>query len=317
MPLPSRVSQPVRDALAVRYAASLGSGTAAKFFSDASADKQQMPRPWMRAILRKVADVGTIAAATVEAALKRDGVAIADGATDTVIETIAATPVVLTYELLSTGTNFLTAGPIVIAAETNCTAELGDLLQIDQPAIAADGTVVTLSQDTQASLSDVPALASAFFDITVTPDAAGAWSFTVSIANSDSNENPYNWTASGTAVTAAPEMAVLVGVDPLADGGTDAVGSIASGAPTARTFTINNTGGAALGITVPVVIGSLVNCAVAATAQPTASVAAFGTTSYAINITPTAPGAFSFTVSMANTDSNENPYNWTTSGTAT
>ena len=37
--------------------------------------------------------------------------------------------------------------------------------------------------------------------VTVTPTAAGAWSFNLSVGNNDSNENPYNWSVSGTAVT--------------------------------------------------------------------------------------------------------------------
>jgi uncharacterized repeat protein (TIGR02543 family) len=34
--------------------------------------------------------------------------------------------------------------------------------------------------------------------VTITPNSAGTWSATISIANNDSDENPYNWTVSGT-----------------------------------------------------------------------------------------------------------------------
>lgn len=83
------------------------------------------------------------------------------------------------------------------------------------------------------------------------------------------------------------------------------------------TYTIANQGNVALTITTPVTIAGLVNCTATVVTQPGTSVAAAGTTTLVISVTPTAVGAFSFTVSFANNDADENPYNWTVSGTGT
>ena len=83
------------------------------------------------------------------------------------------------------------------------------------------------------------------------------------------------------------------------------------------TYTIANTGNVALTITNPVTIAGLVNCTATVATAPAASVAAAGTTTLVITVTPTAAGAFSFTVSVVNNDADENPYNWTVSGTGT
>ena len=66
-----------------------------------------------------------------------------------------------------------------------------------------------------------------------------------------------------------------------------------------------------------IAIAGLVNCTATVTTAPAATVAAAGTTTLVITVTPTAAGAFSFTVSVVNNDADENPYNWTVSGTGT
>ncbi len=174
----------------------------------------------------------------------------------------------------------------------------------------ANVTTVTV---TTAPAATVAAAGSTTFVVTYTVTAAAAFSFTVSFANNDSDENPYNWTADGTG-TSAPEMGVSRGAAVI-DGGTDAVGNANFGAASTLTYTIANTGNVALTITNPVTIAGLVNCTATVATAPAASVAAAGTTTLVITVTPTAAGAFSFTVSVVNNDADENPYNWTVSGT--
>jgi hypothetical protein len=275
-----------------------------------------MPRSFVRSVLRKVTDVGTAAAATIEIAVAQGLNPIADGATDTVANTIAGRAFTRAYSVISGGTTLLTVGQVTFGNQVNCTITLGGSTLVGLPAIAQDGTTTGISETIVPFEPNLPPAATSTLTVTVTPTAAGAWSCSVGFPNNDANENPFNWNIDGVAVADAPEMNVLEGANPLADGGTDAVGNLAIALPTARTYTINNAGGAALGITVPVIRGSLVNCAVAVTTQPTATIAAFGTAPFVIEITPAAAGAFSFTLSMANTDANENPYNWTVSGTA-
>jgi M6 family metalloprotease-like protein/uncharacterized repeat protein (TIGR02543 family) len=114
---------------------------------------------------------------------------------------------------------------------------------------------------------------------------------------------------------ADPEMAVTRG-GVVADGGTDAVSGTEVGAGTQLTYTIANQGGTDLTLTTPVTATPVANCSITVNTQPTSPVASSGSTPLVLTITPTGTGAWSATVSIANNDSDENPYNWTISGTA-
>lgn len=172
---------------------------------------------------------------------------------------------------------------------------------------------------TQPSAS-VAAGSSTAFTITINPSGA-TWGFQLSIANDDSNENPYQFIVSGTGTsTTVPEMDVQnASAAAIADGSTDSVGSHAAGTPFTLTYTILNTGTANLNLTGSplVAIGSQNNCTATVTANPGTPVAAAGQTTFDVEVTPTTAGmAFSFTISIDNNDANENPYNWTVNGTA-
>ena len=85
-----------------------------------------------------------------------------------------------------------------------------------------------------------------------------------------------------------------------------------------HTFTIYNTGYEALNLSgSPIVKISGTNAGdFTVTAQPTTPVSALiGTTTFTINFDPSAGGTRSATVSIANDDSNENPYNFNIQGT--
>lgn len=199
MPLPQRVSQPTRDTLATQFGTNYGSGPAAVALADATADLQRMPRKSVRAILRKVSDVGTIGAAVIEMNVKQGVTTIADGGTDTVAGTVAETPTTRTYALENLGSVLLTIEQVTLGALTNCVVAFSVVSSVVQPAIGQDGVVASLTQAVSPTEPNVPALGSETVVLTITPLVAGAWSFTVSIANNDANENPYNWTVDGTA----------------------------------------------------------------------------------------------------------------------
>ena len=89
--------------------------------------------------------------------------------------------------------------------------------------------------------ASIAAAGSGTLVVTVTPTAAGAWSFTLSAASNDSNENPYNWTVSGTANPATTQLAsfefVIGGPVPagatrvtIDDGSGDRIATISGGA---------------------------------------------------------------------------------------
>lgn len=225
--------------------------------------------------------------------VSRSSVPIPDNGTDSAgVSFAAGSPFTLTYVVANTGNASLTlTNPAAISALNNCAVTI---------TTAPSGSVAASSSTTTV--------------LAVTPTAAGAFSFNYSIGNNDSNENPYNWTISGAAIS--PEIDVNRNAVAIADGGTDTVNGLTAGAPTALTYTIANTGGSILTLTLPASLGSMVNCSVSITIPPTTPVAASGSTTTTLSVTPTAAGSFSFTYSIGNNDLNENPYNWTVFGTA-
>ena len=117
-------------------------------------------------------------AATVqpEIALTRAGGAVADGGTDPITGTAMTVATPLTYTITNHGLASLSLSSATVSATTNCAVSI-----TNQPA----GTVVP-GNTTSLVLS-------------VTPAAAGPWSFQVSLPNNDLDENPYDWTVAGNA----------------------------------------------------------------------------------------------------------------------
>ncbi len=165
------------------------------------------------------------------------------------------------------------------------------------------------------------------FTITFDPSAVGLRTATVSIANDDTDENPYNFSIQGTG-TAAPEMDVSgLGVSIADNDGTPSpiddtdFGShdIDTGS-NANTFTITNTGSAVLNLTdTPrVTISGLHAADFALTVDAATTVASGGgTTTFTITFNPSAVGLRGAMVSIANDDADENPYNFRIQGTGT
>jgi hypothetical protein len=128
-------------------------------------------------------------------------------------------------------------------------------------------------------------------------------------------------TPGGTATSASvftvdvPALAVSRGGNAVTDGASDSVTGTTAGTVATVTYTLTDTGTAALGITTPVSITGLVNCSVTPT-QPAASVAAGAATTLVLAVNPTAAGAWSCVVSVANTDAHHNPATWTVQGSA-
>jgi hypothetical protein len=224
--------------------------------------------------------------------------AIVDGGTDSLGNTAFGVNVNLTYTIDNTGGSALTltgATPVTATVVGNCTATV-----TAQPTSPVAGGLSTT------------------FTIQLNVTAAGAFSFTVSIDNDDADENPYNFTVDGTGA-AVPEINVQRSAVNVPDGSTDAVGSgFTVGVMTNLTWTIQNTGLAALSLTGAPNIQTtgLTNCTLAVTQPATSTVAASGSTTFMIGITPSA-ASFSFNIEIDNDDSDENPYDIIVSGTAT
>jgi len=103
---------------------------------------------------------------------------------------------------------------------------------------------------------------------------------------------------------------------PSAADGTD-FGTVSVGNSLSHTFTILNSGGVALNLTgTPKVAISGANAGdFVVTSQPASPVAASGSTTFTVQFTPSASGARAATISIANDDPDENPYDFAISGT--
>ncbi|MEA5604044.1 choice-of-anchor D domain-containing protein [Nostoc sp. UHCC 0252] len=113
-------------------------------------------------------------------------------------------------------------------------------------------------------------------------------------------------------ITSAPEIQLLNGTVDIADGSTTAInfGNVIAGSTLTKTFTIKNTGTAALNLsTLKLPDGfSLVGT------LPT-SVAANASTTIKVALNTTTPGTYSGTLILGNNDSNESPFDFAISGT--
>ena len=163
------------------------------------------------------------------------------------------------------------------------------------------------------------------FQVRFAPSAAGLRQATISIANSDADENPYDFSIRGTGTT--PEMDVQGNGISIADGDTTAstadhtdFGNAAmEGGSVTRTFTILNTGSADLSFTSSprVTIAGTHAADFALTSDAGTLIAAGGQTTFQIRFAPSAAGLRQATISIANTDADENPYNFSIQGTGT
>jgi hypothetical protein len=164
--------------------------------------------------------------------------------------------------------------------------------------------------------TSVAAGGSTTFTVTFTPGAAGTRTAALHIASNDTNENPFdiNLTGAGGAV---PEITVEqpAGTDLIDGSASINCGSANVGTPTGPvTFTVKNTGTAALTLTNPVGKDGA-NAADFAVSSIATSVAAGGSTTFTVTFTPGAAGARTAAIHIASNDSNENPFDITLTGT--
>jgi hypothetical protein len=194
--------------------------------------------------------------------------------------------------------------------------------------LTAFPTAVTLSGSGDFSLLSQPSAGSIAaggadltFVVRCTPSAAAAVSTTVSIANNDSDENPYDFMLSCTGGAAPePEMDVegngtsIPDGDVSPDGGdhTD-FGTVSLGGSQDRTFSIQNEGGGTLNLTAfPTAVTLTGSGDFSIQAQPVAGSIASGggDLTVVVRCTPSAAATVTTTVSIANDDTDENPYDF-------
>ncbi|MCW5314858.1 choice-of-anchor D domain-containing protein [Nostoc sp. KVJ3] len=161
--------------------------------------------------------------------------------------------------------------------------------------------------------TSVAANASTTISVALNTTTPGTYSGTLILSNNDSNESPFDFAISGTVKPVpTPEIQVLNGTVDIADGNTTAInfGDVIAGNTLTKTFTIKNTGTAALNLSnlkLPdgfSLVGTL----------PT-SVAANTSTTISVALNTTTPGTYSGTLILSNNDSNESPFDFAISGT--
>ena len=227
---------------------------------------------------------------TPEIDVERNSTAIADGGADTVTGAMAGQNLVLTYDITNNGTSDLTITTALTSNLVNCTANV---------TLSPAGTVTPTSSTT--------------LEITVNA-GVGAFSFDIAINNDDVDEDPYDIAVSGNAA-AAPEIDVDRAGTPVADGATDALGTLNTGVANNVVYTITNNGTSDLTVT-GVTVSGFINCTATVTVQPAGTVTPTSTTTFTVQINPTADGPFSVGISIASDDADENPYDITATGTA-
>lgn len=204
-----------------------------------------------------------------------------------------------TFTIQNTGSITLTIGAITFTG-TNP----GDFSVISAPS----ATVIGRTQTT--------------FTVKFTAGATGVRSAIMSIANNDSNENPYNFTIQGntTSINMNVKAAALLIADndttPSTADWTD-FGSTNVSSPITRTYTIENTGTANLNLTGTPKVALTGSSDFSVTTQPTSPVSASGTTTFVVRFNPTSTGTKNASISIANNDagSGKNPYTFSITGT--
>lgn len=173
--------------------------------------------------------------------------------------------------------------------------------------VTKDGT--NSSDFTVSSVAtSVAAAGNTTFTVTFNPSAAGSRTAAIHIASNDSNENPFDITLTGTGV-AAPEIAVEQPAGTNLVDGTATVdyGSVNLGSKSVKTFTVKNTGTAAMTITNPVTKNGTNSADFTVSAIAT-SLAAGGSTTFTVTFAPSAAGARTAAIHVASNDTDENPF---------
>jgi hypothetical protein len=214
--------------------------------------------------------------------------------------TDVGTPITRTFTIQNTGAGYLTVG-----------------------AISFSGTNASEFSVTTAPSSSVSPSGSTTFIVTFNPTGTGTRSATISIINSDADENPYTFAIQGTGIP-VPEIDMQGNGVSIADGDATPVttdntdfGSIDYTSGTIPvTYTIYNTGTLTLNLGA-ITIGGTNATDFAVTTAPAATVAPGGNTTVVITFNPSAVGVRNATLSMVTNDTNENPYNFSIRGTGT
>ena len=185
----------------------------------------------------------------------------------------------------------------------------------DFPAAVTLAGSADFSIQAQPGVETIPAGgADLTFVVRCAPTSAGARAASISIANNDPNENPYNFDLSCTGTE--PEIDVQRPASAsIADGGLVDLGNQSTGTVNLQ-FTLDNTAGTGQLSVSGVTADNLINVSNFALNTTTPiDVPAGDTDTFEISFTVDAAGAFGLDIDITNNDSDENPYDIQISGT--
>ncbi len=156
------------------------------------------------------------------------------------------------------------------------------------------------------------------FDVDFTPTTIGAQSALISIDNDDCDEDPYEFTVTGTGI-AVPEIDIQGQAMSIPDGDTSPqiaddtdFGDVSIAGSDVHTFTVENTGSADLTIS-SIMIGNTTDFAVSAISG--SPITAGNSETFTVIFNPQSSGLISTTVTVNNNDADENPYTFDVQGT--
>ena len=213
-------------------------------------------------------------------------------------------------------------GNVDVAAGTNAnTFTINNIgcanlnLTAASPYITISGTHAADFSITAIPSSVITSGSNTTFEITFNPSANGVRNAVISIANNDSDENPYNFNIQGTGFTANPEINVTGNGITINDGdifpsptdNTEFPAVSITGSTHTNTFTIENTGGATLNIGT-ITIAGVHASNFTVTSSPSSSVAPSGSTTFDVTFDPSAVGLRTANITIANNDSDEGTY---------
>ena len=187
-----------------------------------------------------------------------------------------------------------------------------DLTLSGTPIVAISGANAGDFTVTAQPSSPVAAGGSTTFTVQFDPSATGVRSATISIANDDADENPYNFDIQGTGT--APDMDIEQNGSDIASGGSYNFGDLLRDQSSTIVFTIKNEGDAALNLSGSPFAGLSGDAAFSIVQQPTSPIAPGASATFSIKFAPTDTGAVNATLSIASDDPTDNPYTISLSG---
>ncbi len=196
------------------------------------------------------------------------------------------------------------------------------LLLTGNPRVIISGSDANQFSVAQLPGTPVAAGGTRTFIISFEPISSGLKQATVSIANNDSDEDPYNFAIQGTGIN--PDISVLGNSIEISDGdtspssadGTDFGAVAVDGASTAQSFDIVTTAGDLRLTANPRVQISGAHASDFSVTSDAASVTNPGSTNtFTIGFNPSAVGLRTASIVISNNDPDENPYNFEIQGT--